>query len=379
MSDFTTCPPIGSATERLTIPPAMTSLQRVLSALSHKEPDRVPLFLLVSMHGARELGLSIKDYFSKPENVVEGQLRMRDKYGHDCLYGFFYTPIEIEAWGGEVIYHQAGPPNSGRPFIESTRQIDRLVAPKVAETACLAKVLTALEQLKAKAGDEVPIIGVVVSPFSLPVMQMGFDRYLELIYEEPESFERLMEVNENFCVEWANAQLAAGATAICYFDPVSSPTIVPKELYLKTGCPIARRTLARFKGPAAIHLASGRGLPILGNLAQSGAAAVGVSALEDLAQLKAGASGKIALLGNLNGITMRRWSPTDAENAVKSAIAKAGPGGGFILSDNHGEIPWEVPEPVLLAIAKAVRKWGNYPLDWVKEAENSGKPGALPW
>ena len=101
--------------------------------------------------------------------------------------------------------------------------------------------------------------------------------------------------------------------------------------------------------------------------------------MEDLAQLKAGASGKIALLGNLNGITMRRWSPTDAENAVKSAIAKAGPGGGFILSDNHGEIPWEVPETVLLAIAKAVRKWGNYPLDWVKEAENSGKPGALPW
>jgi uroporphyrinogen decarboxylase len=26
-------------------------------------------------------------------------------------------------------------------------------------------------------GDSVPIIGVVISPFSLPVMQMGFDAY----------------------------------------------------------------------------------------------------------------------------------------------------------------------------------------------------------
>ncbi|HNX97269.1 MAG TPA: uroporphyrinogen decarboxylase family protein, partial [Candidatus Aminicenantes bacterium] len=93
----------------------MTSMQRVLTTLGHHEPDRVPLFLLVTMHGARELGLSIRDYFAKAESVVEGQLRMRKKYGHDCLYSFFYAPLEVEAWGGEVIYSEDGPPNSGQP------------------------------------------------------------------------------------------------------------------------------------------------------------------------------------------------------------------------------------------------------------------------
>ena len=43
----------------------ITSLQRVLTTLGHQEPDRVPLFLLPTMHGARELGLSIKEYFSR--------------------------------------------------------------------------------------------------------------------------------------------------------------------------------------------------------------------------------------------------------------------------------------------------------------------------
>ncbi len=52
--------------------PAMTSLQRVLTTLGHQEPDRVPLFLLLTMHGAKELGLSIRDYFAKAENVVGG-------------------------------------------------------------------------------------------------------------------------------------------------------------------------------------------------------------------------------------------------------------------------------------------------------------------
>ena len=94
---------------------------------------------------------------------------------------------------------------------------------------------------------------------------------------------------------------------------------------------------------------------------------IGASSLEDLAEVKAACRGRLTVLGNLNGIEMRRWMPEQAEAAVKTAIAKAGPGGGFILSDNHGEIPWQVPEEALLAVSEAVHTWGNYPLDWVKD------------
>jgi uroporphyrinogen decarboxylase len=67
-------------------------------------------------------------------------------------------------------------------------------------------------------------------------------------------------------------------------------------------------------------------------------------------------------MGNLNGIEMRRWSVEQAENHVKDLIAKAGAGGGFILSDNHGEIPFQVPDEVLMAISDSVHRWGKYPL-----------------
>ncbi len=347
--------------------PEMTSLQRVLTTLGHQEPDRVPFFLLVTMHGAKELGLSIPEYFSKAENVVEGQLRLRAKYRHDCLYAIFYAPIEVEAWGAEVIFSEEGPANSGEPFIKEPEDIERLEPPRIEECECLRRTLEATSQLKARVGNDAPIIGVVMSPFSLPVMQMGFDRYLELMHERPALFERLMKVNEEFCVAWANAQFAAGATAMGYFDPVSSSTIVPRELYLKTGFLVAQRTIARLKGPTATHFASGRCLPILGDVAQTGTLVAGVSAEENLGQLKDACRGKLALLGNLNGIAMRHWTPQQAEAEVKKAIALAGPGGGFVLSDNHGEIPWQVPEEVLMAISEAVRTWGRYPLNWVGE------------
>jgi uroporphyrinogen decarboxylase len=340
----------------------MTSMQRVLTTLGHQEPDRVPLFLLVTMHGARELGLSIHDYFSKAEHVAEGQIRMRVRYGHDCLYGFFYAPVEVEAWGGEVIYAPDGPPNSGQPFIGDAEMIPRLKPPDIKKTPCLAKVLKAIELMKARVRDDCPIIGVVMSPFSVPVMQMGFGPYLELMTERPGLFEKLMEINADFCVDWANAQLEAGAAAICYFDPVSSPTIVPRDRFLLTGFEVARRVVRRIKGPTATHLASGRVLPIIDDIIQTGTAVVGVSCVENLAEIKSACRGRIAVLGNLNGIEMRRWSAADAEDKVRQTVAQAGAGGGFILSDNHGEIPWPVPDETLLTISEAVRRWGSYPL-----------------
>jgi uroporphyrinogen decarboxylase len=339
----------------------MTSLERVLTTLAHQEPDRVPLFLMLTMHGAKELGLTIREYFSKAEQVVEGQLRLRAKYGHDCLCPFFYAALEVEAWGGEVVFREDGPAISGEPPIKKPEQILELAPPGIGDAASLRKVLRSIEMLKSRVGDEVPIIGVAISPFSLPAMQMGFEPYLELMSERPGLFERLMRVNEEYTANWANAQLEAGATAICYLDPVSSTTITPRDRFLRTGFQAARRTLGRIHGPVAIQMGSARCLPILDDLIGLGPAVIGVGAVEDLEIVKAACRGKVAVLGNLNGIEMCRWSPQQAETVVQETLAKAASGGGFILSDGHGEIPFQVTEDVLMAVASAARRWGTYP------------------
>jgi uroporphyrinogen decarboxylase len=342
---------------------SMTPLERTMTALGQKEPDRVPLFLLTTMHGAKELGMPIQEYFSKAENVIKGQILLRKKYESDCYYGFFYAAAEVEAWGGDVIHIADGPANAGRPIIRSPQEIESIEVPEVASCENLKKITGCLKGLADESAGKIPVIGVVMSPFSVPVMQMGFEAYLDLIYGEPELFWELMKKNQQFCADWANAQLEAGANAICYFDPVSSPTCVPPEMYRQTGMQIARETLARIRGPTATHLASGRTLAIIDDIATTGTAILGASALEDIGDVKRACNKRLTVLGNLNGIEMRRWTPAMAETNVKETIEKAGRGGGFILSDNHGEIPWQVPDSVLLTISRAVKKHGTYPLD----------------
>jgi uroporphyrinogen decarboxylase len=345
---------------------AMTPMQRVLTALSHQEPDRVPFILLPALQGARELGLSIRDYFSKASQVAEGQWRLQAKFQHDCLYTFYYAAIEMEAWGSETIFRDDGPPNAGPPVIQS-KNIPYLTVPRIADCPALLRVLDTTQQLAERAHGEIPIIGVVMSPFSLPIMQMGFEAYLQLLYEQREQFKQLLRLNEEFCVAWAEAQCAAGVNTICYFDPMSSSTLIPPDLYRQTGFPCARRTLARIPAPVALHLASGRGLPIVDDLMATGAAVLGVSSSENLSAFKSACRGQVGLLGNLNGVMMRRWTVAEAEQAVKACIAKAGPGGGYLLADNHGEIPWQVSDEVLLALSDAAHVWGRYPLDWIDD------------
>jgi uroporphyrinogen decarboxylase len=341
----------------------MTSMERTLATLGFKEPDRVPLFLLTTMHGAKELGLPIRTYFSKPEYVAEGQVRLQKKYQSDCFYPLFYAAAEAEAWGSDVIFRDDGPPNAGMPVIRTPEDIERIEVPVIEECPCLTNVLHCIELLKPKAGNEIPIINAVVSPFSLPVMQMGFEPYLDLMYNQPDLFRVLMKKNEKFCVAWANALFDAGATALGYFDPLASPDMIPPDLFRKTGLVVAKRVVSQVHGPLAGHLASGRTLLVIGDLAEAGFVGVGVSCHDDLSALKEASHGRLTIMGNLNGVEMRRWTPEIAEQNVKDAIAQAGRGGGFILSDNHGEIPWQVPDSVLLAISRAVRKYGTYPLD----------------
>lgn len=340
----------------------MNSMQRVLTTLCHQEPDRVPLFLLLSLHGARLLKMSIKDYLSTADAVFEAQMTMKEQYNNDVIFSFFYGPIEIEAFGGEVIFTPEGPPNSGKPFITKPSDIINLNVPNIEESPVLSRVIDMISKSKKEVNDSVPIIGVVMSPFSLPVMQMGFANYLELIYNDEKTFRILMEKNQQFCINWANAQIQAGATAICYFDPVSSPTIIPPELYTETGYRIAKETIARINGPTATHMASGISIPIADQLSDTGTAIIGVSSQEDLRDLKNVYRDKLTVIGNLNGIEMRHWTEQETRDIVKDAIKKGAPGGGFILSDNHGEIPWQVKERTLQVIAETVEEVGEYPI-----------------
>ena len=340
-------------------------MERIGTTLSHQEPDRVPVMLTVTMHGAKELGLSIEEYFSRPKYVIEGQLRLRRKFGHDCLNALTYGAMEYEAFGGRAIFSDDGPPNAGAPVIRTREDIFSLSVPKIDDTPMLQDGLAIVRGLAEAAAGEVPVVGVAIAPFSMPVMLMGFQAWLDLLQDDREAVDQLMRVTSRFCASWANAQFAAGATAVAYYEPGSAVDIRHGERCAGSGLPSARETIGGLQGAAAYHLASGRALGRIDDYVSTGAAGLGVSSMEDLAEIKRQCAGRIAVIGNLNGIRLVRWTPEEVRAAVTACIQAGAPGGGFVLSDNHGEIPFQVPDENLHALMDAARELGAYPIQGV--------------
>lgn len=336
----------------------MKSIDRVLKTLSHKPADRVPLFLLLSMQGAALQNMTLEEYYNNPEAVAKSQLYFQKMYDNDLLYSFYYASIEIQAFGGDVIFKENRPVNAGKPMIQSFSDIDDLVVPNVENNMHLGKVYETIRYLNTAKGGEVLIVGVVMSPYSIPVMQLGMEKYILLKMNDKERFNKLMEINTEFCIRYANEMIKNGANAIVYFDPMSSATMSTKNEFLNEGLPIMKKCIEAINGPIAAHYASGTILPIIDELIDSGIVGVGTSSKEDHRLLKEKCKGKLTIIGNLNGVEMCHWSKMDVEANVKKIIETCNDEGGFILSDNHGEIPLQVDEKIINEISIQLRKHG---------------------
>lgn len=338
----------------------MKSIERVLTTLSHQEPDRVPMFLLLTMQGAKFHNMTMEEYYQNPKAIAEAQLHFHEKYDNDVLYSFHYASIETQAYGGDIVIRDDRPVNAGDPIIKNFEDIDALKVPDVENNEHLSKVYETIRYLAEAKGGEVLIAGVVMSPYSAPVMQMGMENYMKLRINDPKRFKKLMEINTEFCIRYANEMLKNGANAIVYFDPIGSPTMSTKAEYMETGYPIMKECVEKINGPIAAHFASGIVLPIIDELIDSGIVAVGTSSLEDHVELKKRCKGKLTIVGNLNGIEMNRWSTDETKQKVKDIINTCKEGGGYILSDNHGEIPIQIDDEIVKTISSTVKTYGTY-------------------
>ena len=339
----------------------MNAYERVMTSLSHKEPDRVPIFLFLTLHGAKDQGISIEHYFSKAEHVARAQLKLQAKYQHDCLYPFFYASKEVEAFGGTTIFYEDGPPNAGCPKIENKEEIDDLVCPDPQESKVLEEPLKAIRLLAKEKKNEVPIISCIISPFSLPSMLLGLEKWLDLLlFGDKGTRDKLLDITQNFSVDWANAQLEAGADAIGFFDPLATADVMTRKQFLDFDLPVACNTIAKIKGPIVYAGAGGRFGHIFDLIPKTGAIGMVVSSNDSLAMAKQVVGSKINLVGNLNNIEMAGWNERKTEQEVTRCVKDAAKGGGYILADQHGELPYCVRDTVLQQIVKTAWKVGKY-------------------
>ncbi|MCF7222511.1 uroporphyrinogen decarboxylase [Marilutibacter chinensis] len=340
---------------------------RFLRALRRQPVDRTPVWLmrqagryLPEYRATRKQAGSFLAMAKNPELACEVTLQPLRRYPLDAAILFSDILTVPDAMGLGLYFVEGEGPKFRHP-VRSPDDIARLAVPDM-ETE-LRYVTDAVRTIRRELDGSVPLIGFSGSPWTLACYMVegggskDFAKVKSLALNDPAAMHRLLGVVTDAVIAYLSAQRAAGAQALQVFDTwggVLGPRMY-REFSLRYLRRIARE-LERGDGDARTPLILfGKGnAAYLGELADSGADAVGADWLVDLGDAARAVGGKVAVQGNLDPVTLYASPDAIREEAGRALDSwRDGNGGsreGHVFNLGHGMSPDMDPEHVAVLV-----------------------------
>ncbi|MDP1525189.1 MAG: uroporphyrinogen decarboxylase family protein [Rhodocyclaceae bacterium] len=349
----------------------MTPLDILVAAINGTPAPRIPIFCNLLDQGARELGMSQREYYRKGEHVAAGQLKMNRRFGHDNVWGLFYVGKEAEFFGCDnILYAEDGSPNVGDYVIKSWDDIAKLQVPAdITAHPAWAETATCLKILREEVGATHPICAYLTASTSLPALLMGMDKWMELLMTGPADLrDHLLDLCSQFFQQEVAAYRAAGANVLVYSTPFGTHYFVGKKRFESFSMPWMKRDLAP-GGVGGIVYYCGMApfnevIPAV--MDELDIAIHYISPLADLAVAKSTIQnrlsqhgGKGLTCGVIDDIKLIHWTPEETRAEVKRMCEIGKPGGHFLFGT--GVMPMAIPEANIKVMLDAAFEYGALP------------------
>ncbi len=175
----------------------MTSRQRMARALRGESTDRPALaylFLGGARHVLERMGRRMDAVYGDPTLIAEAQVAAADLFGHDGgMVPWGCLTVEAEAFGCRVEVLEDYYPRVVERPLAADRDLARLSDPDPARSGRMPLVLEALERLRQRAGEDLFITAMVVSPFLVAAELRGMAALLTDFISAPEFVDALLE------------------------------------------------------------------------------------------------------------------------------------------------------------------------------------------
>jgi uroporphyrinogen decarboxylase len=378
---------------------SMGSRDRVLCALNHEEPDRVPLFIGTSGattvlgpgYGKLKSHLGIQGgpirWFSKPLQYTWMDEEVLLRLGSDAR-AITPGPAEstlakevsedyiVDAWGvpwrrapGSIYYEIAG-------FPLRTATLDDLEKypwPNLNAPARFAGLVERAKAIQQAGYATVLLPGVTI--FEQACLMRGLDTLLMDMAADPDFFTAFLHKLKSIAISYMHAILGEvgpyvdvlvtgddlGMTASPMMSPASYRRLI-KAHHAEFLGEIKKKTT----GKIFFH-SCGNIYSLLGDLADAGVdlinpVQVSAGEMSDTARLKREFGDRLSFCGGIDTQkVMPHGTPEDVREEVRRRIRDLAPNGGYVAAAVHCLQP-DVPPENIVAMCEEVKKAGKYPL-----------------
>ena len=335
---------------------------RLLRALFREPVDMTPIWIM------RQAGRYLPEYRATrkragdfltlcktPELACEVTLQPINRFPLDAaiLFSDILTIPDAMGLGLSIVENKV--PKFSRT-IRSKTDIDKLSIPDP-ETE-LRYVMDAVRLISRELDGRVPLIGFAGSPWTIGTYMIEggsskeFNIAKGMLYEDPLSLHRLLDILAQSITQYLNAQIAAGVQVVMIFD--SWGGALSEAAYKEFSLAYMEKIVAGLNRQhggdriPVILFSKGSGLWVEA-IAGSGCDAIGIDWTIDIGRVRKLVGARVAIQGNLDTAVLYANADVIRHEAAR-VLAAYGRGNGHVFNLGHGIHPHIDPENVAVLV-----------------------------
>ncbi len=306
----------------------MNSKERVMAVINHQKPDRMPCVGANSMATYPQME-EVQAFW--PEGHEDGEAMAKIALATHTLLGFdavrvpYCQTFEARALGATIKPGKLPGGLQGIPGIDHPPTYKLDDTPKFPDNflslGFIPELLKAVRLLKKELGDDVPVIGGIIGPFTLAGSLIDTVPLLKATFKAPDKIRPWLEIGEKAGTTLANALIDAGADIICCEDMTASPELIAPKTYKDLELEYQKKQFDAISVPTILHIC-GCVNPIVEWMTETGPNILSLDTKTDPKFVREKCGPDIVLLGGVDpATTLFMQGPDEIRKEAEQAIA----------------------------------------------------------
>jgi len=329
----------------------MNSRERYLAVLKGAPVDFLPRIPILMQYAAEYIGSNYAEFASDYRVLVNANEACARDFGIDQLSCISDPYRETQGFGSEIEYVKDGPPHSTHPLC-ADKNLSLLSKPDPLRSARMLDRIKAVEAYQERRGAEYSILGWIEGPAAEAADLRDVGVFLMDIMEDEAFACELMDLCIDVGIQFARAQVRAGADTIGIGDAIASQ--ISPDIYERLIQPREKKLVKAIQdigGYVKLHIC-GNITHLLPGIADLGVDVLDVDHMVAVPRVRDAVGDRVVIAGNIDPASgVLGGTPSSIRHTVLRTYEEAG---NPYMVNGGCEIPSGTPAENLRALCEPV-------------------------
>lgn len=318
----------------------LSPLERVITSIHHKEPDRVPVAPITNAAARRIMGVSFPDYSRSAEKAANVYSASVEFLGAELIVLLLDLSVEAADFGQEIIYPEQSTahPNYLNPLIRDVDDYLKIKPIDFSKAGRMNELVKLCDIMIQRVGWKAVVSGFVYGPLGVLSMMRGAGNFFKDCLNYPNHVRKACEAVTETLIEFTKAQCEKGVQAVTIDTLYASLNALPKKTWEELEGPYAKeiaRCVRENGGYVGIHNC-GHGLYFDAQIRSMEPDFISFAHLPDdcktSKELKEKYGDAVTLVGHVPTPLLVNGTPAEVMDECRREIDVLARNGGYILA-----------------------------------------------